>query len=108
MPSPKNGTLAADAGAAVAALRRGRAEFRADRGGVVAAAVGRRSFAPEALAENAAALAGAVLAARPRGVKGAYLLSATLSSTMGPGVAVALPALVAAAQAARAAGKAGA
>jgi large subunit ribosomal protein L1 len=105
MPNPKLGTVTADVAGAVAALRAGRVEFRADRGAVVHAGVGRRSFAAEALVDNTAALVAAVLAARPKGVKGGgaggYLLGATLSSTMGPGVPVALPSLVAAAQAAR-------
>jgi ribosomal protein L1 len=70
---------------------------------VVHAGLGRVSFAPEALQANVAALVAAVLAARPKGVKGGaaggYLLSASLCSTMGPGIPLSLPALVAAAQA---------
>jgi ribosomal protein L1 len=105
MPNPKLGTVTQNVGEAVAAVKRGRVEFRADKGGVLHAGIGKASFDDAALADNAAALAAALLAARPKGVKGSgaggYLLKATLSSTMGPGVPVALPSLVAAAQAAR-------
>lgn len=77
---------------------------RADKGGVVHAGLGKVSFPLEQLQANIAAFAAAILAARPKGVKGAaasgYILSATLSSTMGPGIPLALPGLVSAAQAA--------
>ena len=78
---------------------------RADKGGVVHAGLGKCSFGAEALLDNVAALVAAVLAARPRGVKGGtisgYLLSASLSSTMGPGVPLSVASLVAAAQGSR-------
>jgi ribosomal protein L1 len=75
---------------------------RADKGGVVHAGLGKVSFDPDAIQANIAAFTAAIMAARPKGVKGAtaggYILSATLSSTMGPGVPVSLPALIAAGQ----------
>ena len=83
-------------------MKRGRAEFRADKGGVVHAGLGKVSFNNEQLAANIGALTSAILAVRPKGVKGSgasgYLLSATLSSTMGPGVPITLASLVQAAQ----------
>jgi len=106
MPSPKAGTVIAGGPAALAAAvssakRGGDAGFRADKGGVVAAPIGRRSFPPDQLAANFGALASALLASRPRSLKGGgvagYVLAAHLSSTMGPGVPVAVGAVAAAA-----------
>lgn len=78
---------------------------RADRGAVVRAGIGKVSFAPAALEANALSLTRAVLALRPKGVKGGastgYILRAVVSSTMGPGFSVATAALVQAAQTAR-------
>ena len=75
---------------------------RADKGGVVHAGLGKASFDPERLHANIATFASAIMAARPKGIKGSsaggYILSATLSSTMGPGVPIALTSLVAAGQ----------
>lgn len=89
MPNPKAGTLTADVGGAVAALRRGAAAFRSDRAGAVHMAVGRASFPGEHLAANVAAAVAAVAAARPAGAKaprgGAFFRGATLSTTMGKG-----------------------
>ncbi len=118
MPSPKAGTVitggpAALAAAVASAKRGGDAAFRADKGGVVAAPIGRRSFPPDQLAANFGALAAALLAARPRSLKGGgggvsgYIMGAHLSSTMGPGVPVAVAAVAAAAASAQASKKAG-
>jgi large subunit ribosomal protein L1 len=107
MPNPKLGTVTSNVAEAVGALKRGRVEFRADKGGVIHAGVGKTSFDDDALHANVAALAAALMSARPKGVKGSgaggYLLKATLSSTMGPGIPVAVPSIVAAAQAAKSA-----
>jgi large subunit ribosomal protein L1 len=86
MPNPKLGTVTPAVGAAVAAARRGQAEFRAEKRGIVHAAIGKASFAPAALRDNLRALLLAVGDARPEGLKGAYLRSATLRSTMGAGL----------------------
>lgn len=111
MPSPKAGTVigggpAALTAAVSSAKRGGDAPFRADRGGVVHAPIGRRSFPAEHLAANLGALTAALLAARPRSLKGGsgvsgYILAAHLSSTQGKGVPVAVPALAAAAASAK-------
>lgn len=78
---------------------------RADKGGVVHAGIGKCSFSAGALHDNAAAFAQAILAARPKGVKGGavsgYLLSASLCSSMGPGIPLNLASLVSAAQSTR-------
>jgi large subunit ribosomal protein L1 len=106
MPNPKVGTLTADVAAAVTALRAGQVQFRADRYATVHAAVGKADFSEAALAENVAALAAALAAARPKGVKGkaggggvtGYFKSAHLGTTMGrSSVPVALASLAAAA-----------
>ncbi|KDD74972.1 hypothetical protein H632_c954p0, partial [Helicosporidium sp. ATCC 50920] len=84
---------------AVQALRKGRVEFRADKTGIVHVGVGKLSFSDAQLVENAEALAGALLDARPKALKGGgvggYVISAFLSSTMGPGVPVTLNSLFA-------------
>uniref|UniRef100_A0A1D2AF59 Ribosomal protein n=2 Tax=Auxenochlorella protothecoides TaxID=3075 RepID=A0A1D2AF59_AUXPR len=104
MPNPKLGTVTANVGEAVAALKRGKVEFRADKGGVVHAGLGKVSFTDAALAGNVASFMAAILAARPRGLKGgagAYVRAAMLSSTMGPGIPVSLASLTQAAAAAQ-------
>ncbi|KAK9826089.1 hypothetical protein WJX81_001108 [Elliptochloris bilobata] len=99
MPNPKLGTIVAPSGmvAAIAATKAGRVEYRADKGGVLHAGIGRVSFAEEALRENLVTLASAVVAARPKRAKGAnfggYVQKVTLSSTHGPGVPVQLPSI---------------
>lgn len=88
MPSPKVGTVTFDVGEAVKGLKAGRAEYRVDKAGIVHAAIGKASFGAEKLMENAAALIGALNKAKPSTSKGVYLKSASISSTMGPGVKV--------------------
>ena len=88
MPSPKVGTVTADVGEAVRSLKSGRAEFRVDKAGVIHAAVGKASFGGQKILENAQALFQAINRAKPSSSKGVYLQSASLSLTMGPGVAI--------------------
>jgi len=88
MPNPKLGTVTMDVGEAVKAAKAGQIEFRVEKAGIVHAGIGRASFAPEALAENARAFVDALMKAKPTGAKGAYLKRASLSSTMGPGVKI--------------------
>lgn len=105
MPNPKLGTVTTNVTEAINSLKQGRVEFRADKGAVVHAAVGRCSFEEDAVYANIGALASALLSARPKGVKGSgaggYMLKASLSSTMGPGIRVSLASLVQAAQVAK-------
>ena len=105
MPNPKLGTVTTNVTEAIASLKKGRVEFRADKGAVVHAAVGRSSFDEDQVFANIGALASALLSARPKGLKGSgqggYLLKASLSSTMGPGIPVSVASLVQAAQVAK-------
>ncbi|MEI6892977.1 MAG: 50S ribosomal protein L1 [Pontiella sp.] len=90
MPNPKTGTVTDDTAAAVNQLKAGRVEFRMDRNGNIAVPFGRRSFEKAALLENAQAIVDAVNGARPASAKGTYIKRCTISSTMGPGLRVAL------------------
>lgn len=86
MPNPKTGTVTFEVGKAVAEIRKGRVEYKVEKAGIVQVAVGKVSFQAEQLYENASAIIEAVVKARPSSCKGRYLKSATISSTMGPGV----------------------
>jgi large subunit ribosomal protein L1 len=88
MPNPKTGTVTFEVGAAVGQIKAGKIEFRVDKAGIIHAPFGKASFSLEQLQENAEALIGAVLKARPSAAKGKYVKSVSLSSTMGPGVRV--------------------
>ncbi len=88
MPNPKVGTVTMDVKKAVTESKGGAVEFRVEKAGIVHAGIGKASFAPEALAENARALVDALMKAKPTGAKGTYLKKVALSSTMGPGVRV--------------------
>jgi len=90
MPNPKVGTVTMDVAAAVKAAKGGEVQFKAEKGGVVHAGVGKVSFDDAKLVENIRAFIGAVAKAKPTGAKGAYLQKIALSSTMGPGVTVAV------------------
>ena len=88
MPSPKNSTVRADIGEAVAEFKAGKIEFRNDSGGNVHAPVGKLSFATQALRENTEALLEYLQRLRPRSVKGRFFRKVVLCSTMSPGVKV--------------------
>ncbi len=90
MPNPKTGTVTDDTAAAVNQLKAGRVEFRMDRNGNIAVPFGKRSFEKVALLENAKAVVDAINGARPATAKGTYIKRCTISSTMGPGLKVAL------------------
>jgi large subunit ribosomal protein L1 len=86
MPSPKAGTVTDNPVKAVKEVMGGRIEFKMDKQGNVNTLVGKLSFTDDQLAENAVVLIEALMAAKPRALKGTYVNSAHLSSTMGPGV----------------------
>lgn len=88
MPNPKSGTVTFDVGRTVKELKAGRVEYKADAFGIVHTGIGKASFPEASIAENARAVMEAILKAKPAAAKGVYLLSATLTSTMGPGVAL--------------------
>ena len=90
MPSPKAGTVTMDVGTAVSEFVAGKIEFRVDSGGNVHAPVGKRSFDDVKLVENVRALLDHLVSVKPTAAKGAYMLKATLSATMSPGVPVKL------------------
>jgi large subunit ribosomal protein L1 len=88
MPNPKTGTVTDDTAKAVKEVKAGRVEFKTDKAGNVHVIVGKASFKPEQIEENARAVIDAVAKARPTSVKGQYLQSCTLSATMSPAVRV--------------------
>ncbi|UWR26913.1 50S ribosomal protein L1 [Sulfitobacter sp. S223] len=88
MPNPKVGTVTMDVAAAVKAAKGGEVQFKAEKGGVVHAGVGKASFDEGKLVENIRAFVSAVAKAKPAGAKGSYMKKIALSSTMGPGVTV--------------------
>ena len=88
MPNPKVGTVTMDVADAVKAAKGGEVQFKAGKGGVIHAGVGKASFDEAKLVENIRAFVDAVAKAKPTGAKGAYLKKISLSSTMGPGVSV--------------------
>jgi len=88
MPNPKLGTVTTDVAKAVKDIKAGMVQYRVEKAGIVHAQVGKVSFGAAKLEENIKAFVDAIKAAKPASVKGAYMKSAALSSTMGPGVKV--------------------
>jgi large subunit ribosomal protein L1 len=88
MPNPKTGTVTPEVAKAVREVKAGKVEFRVDKTGIIHAPVGTISFDPDKLAENAASLITAVIKAKPAVSKGKYVRSATICSTMSPGVSI--------------------
>jgi len=86
MPNPKTGTVTTDVGRAVTEFKGGRVEYRTDKVGNVHLPIGKVSFSKAELASNVHAVIDELLRAKPASAKGRYLLSVTISSTMGPGV----------------------
>jgi large subunit ribosomal protein L1 len=88
MPNPKTGTVTVDVATAVKEVKAGKVEFRVDKTGVIHVPFGKVSFAADKLTENANTLLNAVVKAKPAAAKGKYVRSATICSTMGPGVSL--------------------
>lgn len=86
MPNPKTGTVTFEVGKAINEIRKGRVEYKVEKAGIIHVPVGKVSFSSDHLYENANAVLESVMKARPASVKGRYLKSATISSTMGPGI----------------------
>ena len=95
MPNPKLGTVTPNVREAVEAAKGGQVQFRVEKAGIVHAGIGKASFAADHLVANAKAFVDAINKAKPTGAKGTYLKRASLSSTMGPGVKVEVPSLLA-------------
>ena len=100
MPNPKAGTITFDLERAVREVKGGRVEFKVDKAAIIHVAVGKSSFESAALVANLAALVDAINRAKPTGAKGQYMRTLTIASTMGPGIRVDVPAVLAAAAAA--------
>ena len=88
MPNPKAGTVSPNVGQVVKELKAGKVEYRVDRQAIVHCSVGKTSFEDHQLAENVQTLLDALQRAKPASAKGAYMKSVSVSSTMGPGVAI--------------------
>ena len=88
MPNPKTGTVTADVGAAVKNAKAGQVRFRTDRGGIVHGSVGQVGFSATQIKENLETLVADLKKSRPASAKGVYLKKITLSTTMGPGLAI--------------------
>ena len=100
MPNPKAGTITFDLDRAIREVKGGRVEFKVDKSAIIHVPIGKSSFDAPQLVANLAALMDAINRAKPSGAKGTYLRSLTIASTMGPGIRVDIPAVLAAATAA--------
>ena len=88
MPNPKTGTVTNDVGKAVTEVKGGKIDFKVDKSGIIHASVGKVSFDPEKLYENANELLSTIVKLKPSAAKGTYLKSVYLSSTMSPGIRI--------------------
>ena len=88
MPNPKTGTVTFDVAAAVKEIKAGKVEFRTDKTALVHVPVGKISFEPGKLVDNATTVISSVIRAKPAAAKGKYIKGVTLSSTMGPGISI--------------------
>lgn len=88
MPNPKSGTVTLDVGKAVTEVKAGKVDFKVDKQGIIHASIGKVSFTPEKIRENATELIQTISKLKPSSSKGAYFQSITLSSTMSPGIRI--------------------
>ena len=88
MPNPKLGTVTMDVGTAVREQKAGKVEYRVDKSGIVHVTIGKKSFEPDKIMENAAALIDVVIKAKPAASKGVYMKKIALTTTMGPGIRI--------------------
>ena len=88
MPNPKSGTVTPDVAKAVKEVKQGKIDFKVDKGGIVHTSIGKVSFTPDQIRENAKAFVDMILKLKPATAKGTYLKSVYLSSTMSPGIKV--------------------
>ena len=86
MPNPKTGTVTADVKKIIEELKAGKVEYRLDKQNLIHCPLGKASFSEDKLEQNLDALMSAIVKARPQSLKGTYLKSITITSTMGPGV----------------------
>lgn len=90
MPNPKTGTVTMDVAKAVNDIKKGKVEYRVDKDGNINLMIGKKSFDDAKIIENFKAILDVITRARPSAVKGSYILNLTVSSTMGPGIKIAL------------------
>jgi len=95
MPNPKSGTITFDLERAIKEVKAGRVEFKVDKGGIIHVAFGKASFEDQQLVDNLVTLLDAINRARPAGAKGQYLKTLTITPTMGPGIRVDIPGVLA-------------
>lgn len=88
MPNPKTGTVTPNVGAAVAEVKKGKISFRVDKFGIIHSSVGRISFSPDKLADNASELIETIVRMKPSTAKGIYMKSLTIATTMSPGIKI--------------------
>ena len=88
MPNPKTGTVTMEVGNAVKEVKAGKIDFKVDKTGIVHAAIGKVSFTPEQICENAAEFLNAIAKLKPSALKGTYMKSAAICTTMSPGVKI--------------------
>jgi len=88
MPNPKSGTVTLEVGKAVKEVKAGKIDFKVDKFGIIHTSIGRVSFAPEKIAQNAQELIATLMKLKPSSAKGTYVKSVHLSSTMSPGVII--------------------
>lgn len=88
MPNPKSGTVTMEIGKAVTEVKQGKIDFKVDKAGIIHASIGKVSFAPEKIAENARAFLGTIIKLKPASAKGTYVKSVYLSSTMSCGIKI--------------------
>ena len=88
MPNPKTGTVTMEVGAAVKAVKAGKIDFKVDKTGIIHAGIGKVSFTPQQLVENATAFLNEVLKLKPQTLKGTYMKGAALCTTMSPGIKI--------------------
>ncbi|MFZ5973521.1 MAG: 50S ribosomal protein L1 [Bacteroidota bacterium] len=88
MPNPKSGTVTLEVGKAVKDVKAGKVDFKIDKQGIIHASIGKASFSPEKIKDNAAELINMVAKLKPASAKGTYIQSVTLSSTMSPGIRI--------------------
>ena len=88
MPNPKTGTVTMEVGAAVKASKGGKIDFKVDKTGIIHTAIGKASFTPEQIYDNAKTVLSAIIKLKPQTLKGTYLLGASICTTMSPGVTI--------------------
>jgi large subunit ribosomal protein L1 len=88
MPNPKTGTVTLNVGEAVSEVKKGKISFRVDKYGIIHSSVGRISFSPDKLTDNANELLETLMRMKPSTAKGIYMRSVTVASTMSPGIAI--------------------